>query len=288
MHHAHSRRADVRELWPRASAGILDKRRRDRDVGATKRRWRGGRCAGLVRVARRSCAHEQEERFCLRGCCPRYGARSCARRRRLRRCFRRSGSGPMWNFLRMTCSRDARPARAGHEIAARYTASQFEASGLKPGGENGSWYQPITLQLTTRGAEPAWLAINGPAGEQRFDACGQRAGVAQHARVELRDCRAAGVRGLRHRGQAPGAGRLSRSERQGTYRRCAAWLSQRIAQRGRRASQRREGQGGRAPWRCRADRHLDAAIGKGHAVESHARVRQRTHLRLGRRRRQGT
>src|SRR5688572_15911291 len=56
----------------------------------------------------------------------------------------------------------------GHEIAARYTASQFEASGLRPGGENGSWYQPITFQLTTRATEPAWLAINGPAGEQRF------------------------------------------------------------------------------------------------------------------------
>ena len=57
----------------------------------------------------------------------------------------------------------------GHEIAARYTASQFEASGLKPGGVNGSWFQPITFQLTTRGTEPAWLAINGPAGEQRFN-----------------------------------------------------------------------------------------------------------------------
>ena len=75
----------------------------------------------------------------------------------------------MLNFLQMTCSRDARPAARGHEIAARYTASQFEASGLKPGGVNGSWFQPITFQLTTRGTEPAWLAINGPAGEQRFN-----------------------------------------------------------------------------------------------------------------------
>jgi hypothetical protein len=57
----------------------------------------------------------------------------------------------------------------GHEIAARYAATQFEASGLQPGGENGSWYQPITFQKTMRGGVPSWVAIQGPAGEQRFN-----------------------------------------------------------------------------------------------------------------------
>ena len=31
----------------------------------------------------------------------------------------------------------------GHEIAARYVATQFAALGLRPGGADGSWYQPI-------------------------------------------------------------------------------------------------------------------------------------------------
>ena len=56
----------------------------------------------------------------------------------------------------------------GHEIAARYVASQFESFGLKPGGDEGSWYQQVTLQRTTRGADRGWLEISGPAGEQRF------------------------------------------------------------------------------------------------------------------------
>ena len=57
----------------------------------------------------------------------------------------------------------------GYDIAARYVATQFEAYGLKPGGANGSWYQPVTFQMTTRGNEPSWLSINGPGGEQRFN-----------------------------------------------------------------------------------------------------------------------
>ncbi|MGL4540958.1 MAG: M28 family metallopeptidase, partial [Polymorphobacter sp.] len=34
----------------------------------------------------------------------------------------------------------------GHEIAARYVASQFAAFGLTPGGPDGSWFQRVTLQ----------------------------------------------------------------------------------------------------------------------------------------------
>jgi len=57
----------------------------------------------------------------------------------------------------------------GHEIAARYAATQFAASGLQPGGDKGSWYQQITFQKTQRGAQPCWVAIQGPAGEKRFN-----------------------------------------------------------------------------------------------------------------------
>jgi hypothetical protein len=52
----------------------------------------------------------------------------------------------------------------GHEIAARYVASRFEALGLQPGGDKGSWYQRVTLQKTVRGATPAMVAVSGPSG----------------------------------------------------------------------------------------------------------------------------
>ena len=37
----------------------------------------------------------------------------------------------------------------GHEIAASYVASQFTALGLKPGGDNGSWYQQVPFRRAT-------------------------------------------------------------------------------------------------------------------------------------------
>jgi len=57
----------------------------------------------------------------------------------------------------------------GHEIAARYVATQLEAYGLKPGGENGGWYQPVTLQKTERGANRGQVVITGPKGELKFE-----------------------------------------------------------------------------------------------------------------------
>lgn len=52
----------------------------------------------------------------------------------------------------------------GHEIAARYVASRFEAFGLKPGGDDGGWYQRITFQQTERGQAPGSVTITGPGG----------------------------------------------------------------------------------------------------------------------------
>jgi Zn-dependent M28 family amino/carboxypeptidase len=52
----------------------------------------------------------------------------------------------------------------GHEIAARYVASRFEALGLKPGGDEGSWYQRVTFQQTDPGATPGSVAITAPGG----------------------------------------------------------------------------------------------------------------------------
>src|SRR3954469_2585852 len=34
----------------------------------------------------------------------------------------------------------------GHQIAARYSASQFESMGLKPGGDDGTFFQAVHLR----------------------------------------------------------------------------------------------------------------------------------------------
>lgn len=56
----------------------------------------------------------------------------------------------------------------GYDIAARYVASRFEALGLKPAGEKGSWYQPVQLQRTERGANRGQVTVTGPAGEKSW------------------------------------------------------------------------------------------------------------------------
>ncbi|HET9863397.1 MAG TPA: M28 family metallopeptidase [Steroidobacteraceae bacterium] len=56
----------------------------------------------------------------------------------------------------------------GYEIAARYVATQMEAYGLQPGGEDGTWFQRVTFQKTIRGKDAGAITISGPAGEQRF------------------------------------------------------------------------------------------------------------------------
>src|SRR3954465_4493897 len=56
----------------------------------------------------------------------------------------------------------------GHEIAARYVASEFDADGLKPGGAAGGWYQQVMLQKTTRVSNQGSLTIVGPGGERTF------------------------------------------------------------------------------------------------------------------------
>ncbi|KMS54053.1 M28 family metallopeptidase [Sphingobium cupriresistens] len=60
----------------------------------------------------------------------------------------------------------------GHEIAARYVASQFDGLGLKPAGDNGSWLQRITFQKTEFDKTPATLTVTGPAGAKSFTHAG--------------------------------------------------------------------------------------------------------------------
>ncbi len=56
----------------------------------------------------------------------------------------------------------------GHEIAARYVASQFDGLGLKPAGDDGSWLQRIGFQRTERTATPAVLTLTGPGGTKSW------------------------------------------------------------------------------------------------------------------------
>ena len=56
----------------------------------------------------------------------------------------------------------------GHEIAARYVASQFDALGLKPAGDAGSWLQRIAFQQTERTKTPATLTLTGPGGDKSW------------------------------------------------------------------------------------------------------------------------
>jgi hypothetical protein len=60
----------------------------------------------------------------------------------------------------------------GHEIAARYVASQFESFGLAGGGEKGDWYQRVTLQQTNRGAMRGSVTVTGPVPEKTFEHAG--------------------------------------------------------------------------------------------------------------------
>jgi Zn-dependent M28 family amino/carboxypeptidase len=57
----------------------------------------------------------------------------------------------------------------GHEIAARYVASQFALYGVKPGGADGSYFQPVDLlEAAQAGAKPAF-ALTTPRGTQSLE-----------------------------------------------------------------------------------------------------------------------
>src|SRR5262245_19678867 len=57
------------------------------------------------------------------------------------------------------------PTTKGINTAAQYIADQFKAAGLKPGGKDGSWFQPFTIPgATLRGT--AKLVLHGPLGQE--------------------------------------------------------------------------------------------------------------------------
>lgn len=56
----------------------------------------------------------------------------------------------------------------GHEIAAQFVASRFEALGLKPQGGNGSYFQRIPFQRTEPTGTIGTVTVTGPAGERTW------------------------------------------------------------------------------------------------------------------------
>jgi hypothetical protein len=54
----------------------------------------------------------------------------------------------------------------GHEIAARYVASQFALLGVKPGGQNGQYFQKVDLFESARTGPVPTVALTTPRGTQ--------------------------------------------------------------------------------------------------------------------------
>jgi hypothetical protein len=57
------------------------------------------------------------------------------------------------------------PLTQGIEKAAEYIAAEFKKAGLKPGGVDGTWFQPFPLAAATLEA-PAKLSVTGPGGRE--------------------------------------------------------------------------------------------------------------------------
>jgi len=57
----------------------------------------------------------------------------------------------------------------GHEIAARFVASRFAALGLKPAGDNGTYFQRVTFQRTEPTGKPGTVTISGPGGSRSWN-----------------------------------------------------------------------------------------------------------------------
>ncbi|HEU4934805.1 MAG TPA: M28 family peptidase [Vicinamibacterales bacterium] len=56
----------------------------------------------------------------------------------------------------------------GHEIAAKYIAAQFELFGLKPGGDDGTYFKKVDLLESALTATAPTLSITTPAGPKAF------------------------------------------------------------------------------------------------------------------------
>lgn len=57
----------------------------------------------------------------------------------------------------------------GHELAAKYIATQFDLLGLKPAGENGGWYQSVGLVDTSLAGATPTLTITTAKGAKTYE-----------------------------------------------------------------------------------------------------------------------
>lgn len=57
------------------------------------------------------------------------------------------------------------PGTKGLDRAAQYIAEQFGKAGLKPGGVEGTWYQPFTVPGQTKQKGPGTFVLKGPQGQ---------------------------------------------------------------------------------------------------------------------------
>src|SRR4051812_2140304 len=59
----------------------------------------------------------------------------------------------------------------GHEIAAHYSAAQFESMGLKPGGDDGTFFQTVHLRQVILDSEQSTFSLvtNGNGNEEKME-----------------------------------------------------------------------------------------------------------------------
>lgn len=69
---------------------------------------------------------------------------------------------------------------AGYDIAANYVASQFALMGLKPAGENGTWFQTVPL-VAFRPADEGAYVVRGPGGAKTPLAFGEEVLIGRNA-----------------------------------------------------------------------------------------------------------
>lgn len=70
-------------------------------------------------------------------------------------------------FLASDLVEGRNPGTRGYDLAALYVAEQFRGLGLKPAGENGTWYQTVRLQERRFGEGVPSLTITGADGAAR-------------------------------------------------------------------------------------------------------------------------
>src|SRR5207244_2037988 len=58
------------------------------------------------------------------------------------------------------------PGTKGIDKAADYIAGEFQKAGLKPGGVNGTYFQPFTVAGTAKLEGPNVVRLRGPLGQE--------------------------------------------------------------------------------------------------------------------------